>query len=110
MIWEKTDWMILFVMTASFVAAMLGGAAGWANRTTNRTILGCVVSSLNCGILGLLGCGSVLLRSPESFLASLLAGLSTGWMMGRFGMKKLPEMVGLLTRVLSVIRDELTKK
>lgn len=97
-------------LTISFVSASIAGAAGWAQRARVRTRNAFFIASANCGVVGLLGSAGSLQHSPDSYLRAFFVGLSMGWMAGRFGMTKWPEMAGLLIRVLSVLRDEKTNK
>lgn len=100
----------IICLTISFVSAAMAGMAGWAQRARVRTRLACLIASANCGVVGLLGSAGSLQHSPDSYLRAFFVGLSMGWMAGRFGMTKWPEMAGLLTRVLSALRDEKTNK
>ena len=111
---SEKEWHLLLLQTGtiaiSFVIAALMGGAGWTQRTTNRTKLGFAIVSANCGAVGFLGAGLLLVTYPEAYLQAFMTGASIGWITGRYGLKRLPEILGLLMRELSALRDELTKK
>lgn len=99
------DWTQATLMTASFVSATLGGWVGWMNQPKPRTLAGSVLAGLNCGVVGILASGGCLLHSPDAYLQAFLLGLCAGWTTGRYGVRRLPEVAGLLIRALSVFRE-----
>ena len=99
------NWPQMWLMTASFTSASVGGWIGWMNRPKPRTLAGSVLAGLNCGVVGILASGGCLLHSPDAYLQAFLLGLCAGWTTGRYGVRKLPEVAGLLIRALSAFRD-----
>ena len=105
------DWTLLGLMTVSFVLSAAAGAAGWAQRAGRAgTLRGCLIAAANCGVIGLIGCGTVLRSSPASFLSAFLAGLVAAWTLGRFGARNWPEALGRVTLALDALRGKFPGK
>lgn len=105
------DWTQLILLTISFALSGAAGAAGWLQRAgTKGSLRGCVISAANCGVIGLVSCGSVLRSSPTSYLSAFLAALIAGWTLGRFGAKSWPEVMGRITLALDALRGKFSDK
>lgn len=105
------DWGILTMLTISFLFSGLAGAMGWLQRMGKTgTLRGCAISAANCGVVGLIGCGTVLKGSPTSYLGAFLAGLVAGWTMGRCGMKNWPDWAGRVTLAINALSGKFTDK
>jgi hypothetical protein len=98
------NWNQLTLLMISFLASGLGGWVGWMNRPKPRSLIGSALAGLNCGTVGILASGGCLLQYPDAYLQAFLLGLLTGWTTGRYGIRKLPEVAGLLIRALSVFQ------
>lgn len=100
------NWEQLTLLTTSFLASGAGGWVGWMNRPKPRSLVGSALAAMNCAVVGVLASGSCLLQSPDAYLQAFLIGLLTGWTTGRYGVRRLPEVAGLLIRAISVLKQD----
>lgn len=98
------DWTQATLMMTSFGCATLGGWIGWMNRPKPRSLVSSVAAAANCGVVGILACEASLLRFPDAYHQAFFVSLLAGWTTGRYGIRKIPEVLGLLTRLSSGFR------
>jgi hypothetical protein len=100
-IWNQITLLLTFWPVSAVV-----GLTGYLVRKTKRNLSRSLIWCGACGTAGTLACAGWLSVAPDSYQKAFWTGLTVSFTMGLSGSRNMPEVIGLVIRVLSAIRQE----